>query len=52
MVDLVLGHICGFTGDNNIDWHIYAKWPKGIWGRGGIEFVVGLLFPLAFILLL
>lgn len=26
--------------------------PKGILGRGGIEFVVGLLFPLAFILLL
>lgn len=26
--------------------------PKGILGRGGIEFVIGLLFPLAFILLL
>ena len=26
--------------------------PKGMWGRGGIEFAVGLLFPLLFILLL
>lgn len=29
---------------------IMIKGPKGIWGRGGIELLIGILIPLAFIL--
>lgn len=31
---------------------IMVKGPKGLWGRGGIELIAGILVPLAFILLL
>lgn len=30
---------------------IIMKGPKGLWGRGGIELLIGILIPLAFILL-
>ncbi len=30
---------------------IMLKGPKSLWGRGGIEFLIGLLIPLGFILL-
>lgn len=30
---------------------IMVKGPKGLWGRGGIELIIGMLIPLAFILI-
>ncbi len=30
---------------------IMLKGPKGLWGRGGIELLIGMLIPLAFLLL-